>query len=114
MNIKRRDFLKVAVTCGATLALPAPAEARPNLEVPPNAIGMLYDATLCIGCKACMVGCKDANDMPELTRSLIEGTEDLLDLRNFELDNMTLKFQAIDIQSDNIIIAAKAEIQSFD
>ena len=64
MNIKRRDFLKVAVTGGATLALPAPAEARPNLEVPPNAIGMLYDATLCIGCKACMVGCKDANDMP--------------------------------------------------
>jgi len=64
MSIKRRDFLKVAVTGGATLALPAPAKARSNLEVPPNAIGMLYDATLCIGCKACMVGCKDANDMP--------------------------------------------------
>jgi Fe-S-cluster-containing dehydrogenase component len=64
MSIKRRDFLKATVAGGATLALPAPAEARPNLEVPPNAIGMLYDATLCIGCKACMVGCKDANDMP--------------------------------------------------
>jgi Fe-S-cluster-containing dehydrogenase component len=64
MSIKRRDFLKVAVTGGATLALPAPVKARSNLEVPPNAIGMLYDATLCIGCKACMVGCKDANDMP--------------------------------------------------
>ncbi|MFC1702327.1 hydrogenase 2 operon protein HybA [Pseudomonadota bacterium] len=64
MSIKRRDFLKVAVTGGAALALPAPAESRPNLEVPPNAIGMLYDATLCIGCKACMVGCKEANDMP--------------------------------------------------
>jgi len=64
MSIKRRDFLKVAVTGGAALALPAPAESRPNLELPPNAIGMLYDATLCIGCKACMVGCKEANDMP--------------------------------------------------
>ena len=64
MSIKRRDFLKAAVTGSAVAALPAPAEARPNLEVPPNAIGMLYDATLCIGCKACMVGCKEANDMP--------------------------------------------------
>ena len=64
MSIKRRDFLKVAVSGGAAAALPAPAEARPNLEPPPNAIGMLYDATLCIGCKACMVGCKEANDMP--------------------------------------------------
>ncbi|NNK33663.1 MAG: twin-arginine translocation signal domain-containing protein, partial [Xanthomonadales bacterium] len=64
MSIKRRDFLKVAVTGGAAAALPAPAEARPNLEVPDNAIGMLYDATLCIGCKACMVGCKEANGMP--------------------------------------------------
>ncbi len=64
MSIKRRDFLKAAVTGSAVAALPGPAEARPNLEVPPNAVGMLYDATLCIGCKACMVGCKEANDMP--------------------------------------------------
>lgn len=64
MSIKRRDFLKAAVTGGAVAALPAPAEARPNLEVPPKAVGMLYDATLCIGCKACMVGCKEANEMP--------------------------------------------------
>ncbi len=26
--------------------------------------GMLYDATRCIGCKACEVACKEANDMP--------------------------------------------------
>ncbi|MDH4002085.1 MAG: hydrogenase 2 operon protein HybA [Xanthomonadales bacterium] len=64
MSIKRRDFLKAAVTGSAVAALPGPAEARPNLEVPPNAVGMLYDATLCIGCKACMVGCKEANEMP--------------------------------------------------
>ena len=64
MSIKRREFLKAAVTGSAAVALPAPAEARPNLEIPPNAVGMLYDATLCIGCKACMVGCKEANDMP--------------------------------------------------
>jgi len=64
MSIKRRDFLKAAVAGSAAAALPAPADARSNLEVPPKAVGMLYDATLCIGCKACMVACKQANDMP--------------------------------------------------
>jgi len=64
MSIKRRDFLKAAVSGSAAAALPATTEARGNLEPPPNAVGMLYDATLCIGCKACMVGCKEANDMP--------------------------------------------------
>jgi len=29
-----------------------------------NAVGLLYDATLCIGCKACMVACNDANGLP--------------------------------------------------
>ncbi len=57
---------------------------------------------------------EDTNDMPELTQSLVEGTEDLLDLRNFELENMDLKFEAIEIQADQIVITAKADIQSFD
>ncbi len=64
ININRRDFLKAAAG-GATASFAAgQAQARPNLEVPPNAVGMLYDATICIGCKACMVACKEANDMP--------------------------------------------------
>jgi Fe-S-cluster-containing dehydrogenase component len=29
-----------------------------------DAMGLLYDATLCIGCKACVVACKEANDLP--------------------------------------------------
>jgi Fe-S-cluster-containing dehydrogenase component len=31
---------------------------------PAGAVGMLYDATRCIGCKACMVKCKEANELP--------------------------------------------------
>jgi Fe-S-cluster-containing dehydrogenase component len=31
---------------------------------PPDAVGMLYDATRCIGCQACVVACKTANNMP--------------------------------------------------
>lgn len=67
--MKRRDFFRAtaggtaAIAACATLA-PSPAQARGNLPVPDNAIGLLYDSTLCIGCKACMSACKEANDLP--------------------------------------------------
>jgi Fe-S-cluster-containing dehydrogenase component len=63
MSVSRRDFMKLAGG-GALVGATVGVEARPNKEPPPEAIGMLYDATLCIGCKACMVGCKQANNMP--------------------------------------------------
>ena len=65
--MKRRDVLKVAACAGAA-APTTLAEARPNLQPPENAVGMLYDSTLCIGCKACMVRCKEVNDLPPETR----------------------------------------------
>ena len=37
------------------------AERRP--AAPADAVGMLYDATRCIGCKACVVACQEANDL---------------------------------------------------
>jgi len=63
MSVSRRDFLKLSGG-GALLSATGTTAARPNKEPPPDAIGMLYDATICIGCKACMVGCKQANNMP--------------------------------------------------
>ena len=69
MTITRRNFLRAAAggtaaaAACATLA-PSPAEARDNKALPDNALGMLYDSTLCIGCKACMSGCKTANNLP--------------------------------------------------
>ena len=67
MNSNRRDFLKIMAVgaAGAATALAAgPAQARLPKALPSGAIGLLYDATLCIGCKACEVGCKAANQMP--------------------------------------------------
>jgi Fe-S-cluster-containing dehydrogenase component len=62
--MKRRDFLKAAAG-GATLALSGGAvQARENKKPLPEAVGMLYDSTLCIGCKACVVKCKEVNGMP--------------------------------------------------
>jgi Fe-S-cluster-containing dehydrogenase component len=33
-------------------------------KLAPNAVGLLYDATLCIGCKSCVVNCKTKNSEP--------------------------------------------------
>ena len=63
MSVDRRSMLKIIASGGVAAASAAlPANARAPLEVPPAAMGMLYDTTLCIGCKTCVVACKEAND----------------------------------------------------
>lgn len=66
MRISRRKFLQgAACGGGALLASGIPcAEARMTRELPPEAVGFLYDATLCVGCKSCMVNCKKENSVP--------------------------------------------------
>lgn len=66
--MNRRDFLKVAGSGALIATTSGTAEARGNLPVPDNAVGMLYDSTLCIGCKACVYKCKEVNDMPNVVR----------------------------------------------
>jgi Fe-S-cluster-containing dehydrogenase component len=67
VNPGRRRALRVlagtgAVTAGAVAASPVEA-ARVPKTVPPEAVGMLYDTTKCIGCKACVVACREANGL---------------------------------------------------
>ncbi len=63
MAVDRRALLKgLAAAAGAT-AVATPAVASRRREAPPDAVGMLYDATLCIGCKACVVACRQANNL---------------------------------------------------
>ena len=64
MEIKRRDFLKMAAGTSLFLATGAPAMAREQKSLPPEAVGILYDSTVCIGCRACQPACKQANDIP--------------------------------------------------
>ncbi len=73
--MKRRDFLKAATGGAASLCIGAEAEARANLQPPENAVAMLYDATLCIGCKACVSKCKEVNGMPPVPH----GEDDMWD-----------------------------------
>ena len=65
MTVDRRGFLGGASAAGATLAV-AGSEAEAALlreakSLPPEAVGMLYDSTQCIGCRACVDACKEAN-----------------------------------------------------
>ncbi len=63
----RRHFLKGVLASGAALAGAAMAPeacARETHSRPADALGLLYDSTLCIGCKACVAACKAANNNP--------------------------------------------------
>lgn len=64
MAINRRDFLKFSAGAGLMVSAGAtPGQAASRGQLSPDAVGILYDATLCIGCKSCMVNCKKYNAM---------------------------------------------------
>src|SRR5512133_1816204 len=64
MSISRRDLLKGAVVVGATAVVAGDAEGREAVEHRPDAVGRLFDAALCVGCRACQSACKAANKLP--------------------------------------------------
>ena len=82
MTISRRGFLKGVSGSALVLAAGVPSvEAKMSKEIPPEAVGLLYDATLCVGCKSCMVNCKTQNSVPGgalYKESLITGVTDSL------------------------------------
>jgi Fe-S-cluster-containing dehydrogenase component len=64
MRISRRDVLKGAVAAGAATVVVGQADAREEVPERPDAVGMLFDSTLCVGCRACQSACKAANNLP--------------------------------------------------
>jgi Fe-S-cluster-containing dehydrogenase component len=62
MTMTRRGLLKVlGAAAGAAAIAPATAEARTARPSNPDDLGLLFDATRCVGCRACSIGCRDAN-----------------------------------------------------
>jgi Fe-S-cluster-containing dehydrogenase component len=81
-DVDRRRFLTGAgfATVAAAVPSEAAAIARPPKQLAPQAVGMLYDSALCIGCKACVGACKAANDMPaEVPETLSDWNENTWD-----------------------------------
>ena len=75
MDLSRRDLLGVLVKGGIPVvatsamagAVPAFAEDDPP-RAAPDAVAMLYDTTMCTGCKACVSACAEANGLVPDTR----------------------------------------------
>jgi Fe-S-cluster-containing dehydrogenase component len=75
--LSRRKAFRAMIGLGgavSTAILPAPAEAAEEHPAhpiaPPDAIAMLFDSTICTGCKACMPACNEANGLaPDTSRS---------------------------------------------
>jgi formate dehydrogenase beta subunit len=63
MGISRRSALKGLLVGGAAAAGATPAKAAVAARPPDDAVGLLYDATRCIGCKACVAACNEANGL---------------------------------------------------
>jgi len=71
-GINRRQLLQGIVGAGGAVAgglvTSAVAEEHPaHPKAPPDAVAMLYDNTICTGCKACMPACNEANGLPSDT-----------------------------------------------
>ncbi len=85
MGVTRRGLLKGIVALGAAggavAGLSQVAAARDSQEAGPDDVGMLYDSTACIGCRACMTKCKQVNDLPpdikEINGAPYDAPEDL-------------------------------------
>ena len=71
MATDRRKFLTglAGVAAGtAAAALPTSSRASEKRHAPADAVGMLYDTTMCIGCKTCVVACREANGTKPVVR----------------------------------------------
>ncbi len=75
MSLSRRSFFKhigAAGAAGAVGLASGSASAREPKKAGPDDVGMLYDSTLCIGCRACVTKCKEFNDLP-FDREILDG-----------------------------------------
>lgn len=48
---------------------------------------------------------------PELTAALLDKASELLDLRNFELEGMSLRLKGLDLQTGNMTLQAEAHVE---
>jgi Fe-S-cluster-containing dehydrogenase component len=105
----RRDFLKGVLAGSAALgaaAVAPPACARETHSRPTDALGLLYDATLCIGCKACVAACKEANNNPPEFSTVDQ-------LWDTPLDTSGYTFNLIKMYRNGTMEAKDAEVNGY-
>jgi hypothetical protein len=50
---------------------------------------------------------------PELTEALLNQARELLDLRNFELEGMSLRLKTLDVQKGKLVLQSEAHVEQF-
>lgn len=71
MDVNRREVIKAlfggsavaALTTTTSAVSPAKAAESDAVTPLPDAVGLMYDATRCIGCRACMPACQNENGL---------------------------------------------------
>ncbi|NOZ02419.1 MAG: twin-arginine translocation signal domain-containing protein, partial [Deltaproteobacteria bacterium] len=68
MSISRRKFLSgLAAGAGTLASSAAGASSTHKFDGYPGRYGMLFDSTLCVGCRSCEQACKEVNELPPLS-----------------------------------------------
>lgn len=86
MEITRRQLItiiaKTGVPAAVAVSVGVPTATAESVPMPNAAVSLLYDATICIGCKSCVAACANANDTaPDVRRDgLHQAPYDLNDL----------------------------------
>jgi Fe-S-cluster-containing dehydrogenase component len=62
VNVSRRELFRT-VGAASAVAVTGSASASATRVAPDDALGLLYDTTVCIGCKACVAACTAANGL---------------------------------------------------
>lgn len=76
MTLDRRRALQVMGGAAAATVAGTPALARERKQPPRDAAALLYDATRCVGCRACVVACREANQLEPETNGIPGGLYD--------------------------------------
>lgn len=65
MPVSRRDFLKMAgLSVSGAVVASTPLPVYASVPAAENSASMLYDATKCVGCRACSTACKSRSNLP--------------------------------------------------
>ena len=114
MNIDRRKFFKVlsAGVVAATNADRVLAGNTATYKRPKQAVGILYDATICIGCKVCEVGCKHANQLPP-DHSLLDQKYGVSNIWDSAVDNSPKSYLKIKLYKNGNGIYQNRERNGF-
>ena len=89
MGINRREFLKTIGIATATASTPGLLKAKPSPSKK-EFYSVLFDATLCIGCRKCEWACNNQNNLPNKSFASFDDKSVFDENRELTPDNFTV------------------------